>query len=370
MAGAHRVLIQEANMNRRALILAIVSCLASSFASSDVAARAQDDRRAMRRFLDGQGQVQFSPDGMLLATGAVGSSAEIAIWDPHSGAQRALLTSGRRPRAPQAIVALGFNANGTCLGSVSFAAEGGTPKEGSGIARFWDMRTRQFTREFRVESEDPALTKFSPALDRVAVAGPRGSVLVYNTASGNLIGDLRPLAKKTLQPQLASMSFSRDGATAACIYNFFSGEVPVATVLRLWDVAHARERAEVPAPNESFRCSAYSADGHTVAAADINGGIILFDTISRKVKLTLTDDTLRSASCIALTADNHFLAIGGYRAGVVVWDLERQVRVLTLAGASPISSISFQLKGQLLAAGSPAKSEDETGFVALWKVHD
>jgi WD40 repeat protein len=370
MAAAHRVLILDANMNPRLLIAALASCLATSIGFSGVAARAQDERRAMERLLEGQGQVQFSPDGTVLATGAVGMSAEIAIWDPLSGAQRALLTTGRRPRVPQSLVALGFDADGTCLGSVSFDAERGRPKVGSGIARFWDMRTRHFTREFRVESEDPELTKFSPALDRVAVAGSRGSVLVYNTATGKLMGDLRPLAKKALTPSLTTMSFSRDGATAACIYDFFSGEVPVATLLRLWDLAHAQERAEVPAPPESFECSVYSADGRTVAAADINGGIVLFDTISREVKLTLTDDTLRSATCIALTADNHFLAIGGNRAGAVVWDLERRVRVLKLVRAWRISSVAFHPKGRLLAAGSPAQSDDDRGFVAIWRVPD
>ena len=175
-------------------------------------------------------------------------------------------------------------------------------------------------------------------------------------------------------PDASHIAFSPDSKTLAV----FSRFNPTAC---LWDLATRRETTLTdPGPPGQLRheepAGAFSPGGTTLAVADGNGNIYVWDLRTRRVTATVPASSDCSLVCaIAFSPDGAMLAVGHPEPGAVfgaediyLWDLatRRVIATLTDHSAVPgqiigVGSLAFGRNG-VLAAG------DGLGRAYLWDV--
>jgi WD40 repeat protein len=192
----------------------------------------------------------------------------------------------------------------------------------------------------------------------------KGGVTLWDVASGKAhacLADETP----------GALAISPDGKVLARPAYVLKDRQIAAVSVRRRDLTKQQDLPELPntASKSPLNCLAYSADGRTLAGADYAGNIILWDTASAKVRLTLKQEDRRRVRALAFTPDGKTLAAAvGDRPGrdhepglIVLWDAATGQRRLTLTGhTNEVLSVAFSPDGKLLASGG----SDRT--VRLW----
>jgi WD40 repeat protein len=202
---------------------------------------------------------------------------------------------------------------------------------------------------------------FSPDGTTLAVAGCDNSVYLWDVTTRRWIATLASPGC----PDGGQVVFSPDGATLA----LFSGRDPTTC---LWEVA-ARSETTLTDPGPRAQLyydgtqGAFSPSGMTLAVADSNGNIYLWDLATRRVTTTVP----ASAGPVAFSPDGTMLAVGdseGSADHVTLWDLAARRRTATFTDPSGnsvsgagVSSLAFNRDG-ILAVG------DVDGRAYLWDV--
>jgi WD40 repeat protein len=141
--------------------------------------------------------------------------------------------------------------------------------------------------------------------------------------------------------------------------------------VRRRDMLTGKELPALPntASKNPINCLAFSPDGRTLAGADYQGNILLWDTTTGKVRATLRQEDQRGVPALAFSPDGKLLVIAGSNAPgrdhqpglIVIWDAVTGQKRLTLTGhTNAVLSVAFSPDGKLLASGSA----DQT--VRLW----
>ncbi|HZY85561.1 MAG TPA: sigma-70 family RNA polymerase sigma factor, partial [Gemmataceae bacterium] len=280
----------------------------------------------------------FSPDGRLVATGAMGSDP-IRLWEANTGKLVRLL--GESEHAPSAF-ALAFSPDGKVLAS-----------GGYGQVALRDVTSGAVVRAFQGHDHNVLCLAFTTDGKALASGSYDGTVRVTDVATGKEGRKFRVMK----EPAWA-VALSPDATLAAC------GDQADTTVL-LWDVTTGKELRRLTRSGSGSIRLAFSADGRTLAATDGGGGLRLWELATglerRSVRLP------HYAESMALAPDGRLLAWAGFEGPrgdkfpVGLFDLASGKPVRSWAGhRSHVAALAFSPDSRLLAS----VSADTTGL--LW----
>jgi WD40 repeat protein len=311
-------------------------------------------------------QVAWAPDGKTLATLA-SVKGEVKLWDVAERKERLTLRNDLGDS-----YGLAFTPDGRTLviGHHKNDAKAGP----TGGLSLWDVATGQ--RKGLLQHTPPrGVSRLAVAPDGKTIAAAEGwkegekgaykrCVTLWDVAGGKVQASLA-------DDTTSGLAFSPDGnVLARSAYVIKDNRIAASQVLR----RDLRLDQDLPALTNTvsknpLNCLAFSSDGQTLAGADYQGNVILWDTASAKVRTTLTQEDQRRVSSLAFSPDGKSLAVAlGDRPGhdhepglIVLWDPATGQRRHTLTGhTNAVLSVAFSPDGKLLASGS----SDHT--VRLW----
>jgi WD40 repeat protein len=241
------------------------------------------------------------------------------------------------------------------IASVAFSPDGKTLASGSyeGTVILWDLATGKLIGQLLSgHTNVVSSVAFSPDGKTLASGSYDGTVILWNVATRQPIG--QPL--RWHGSIVTSVAFSPDGNTLA------SGS-DNGTVI-LWDVATRQPIGQPLSGHTSVTSVAFSPDGKTLASGSADQTVILWDVVTRQpIGQPLSRHT-NVVTSVAFSPDGNTLASGSWDQTVILWDVAtRQPIGQPLSGHGGIvTSVAFSPDSKTLASGS----WDQT--VILWDV--
>jgi len=295
--------------------------------------------RQVRPKLDGGGNVAFSPDGSLLATGAVFD--EVKVWETASGRQRS--------RIPVWPNALAFAPDGQTLATVD-----GSHKVPGEIG-LWDAASgRRRMVAFRdAHAKGISAVAFSPDGMMLATGGFDATVKLWDVPTG------RELARFIGHAgQVRGLAFARDGRTLAS--GAYDG------VVKLWDISAVLYGAPIRGNHHGALSVAFSPDGKVLATGGwdtqwpASPGIVKLWDAATGAELRVIRDLNQKVLALAFSPDGSTLVTGGgdlqrYDAPgeVKLWDVASGRARLLLGGlGGAVTGLAFSPDGKTLATAS------------------
>ena len=279
----------------------------------------------------------YSHDGAWLAW--ADWDGTVAIFDPRTQGNRATFAFPIRGQGP---LGLAFFPNDSIL-TASYADD---------RVIFWDVNTRLE----RVAYPDEGITgsRFAISADGRFLAcstGSRGECIqLHEAATGRSLG--------TLGKHLATV---RSIAFATCGSILASGDTGGA--VKLWDVSTSSEIATLPAPagpRYAVNSLAFTPDGATLAAANVDRRLMLCDVSQRRYVSSLGDDD-HYFFTVAFSPDGRSLVSAGAN-GIECWDVAtRARRFVSREHEMAAFAIAFSPDGRQVA------SAGVDGTVRLWE---
>jgi WD40 repeat protein len=280
--------------------------------------------------------VQFSPDGSLLAT--VGEDGALKIWDPATGDLLSSVTG------PGQVFGPSFSADGSLV-SASWPDEG--------TVRIADPLTGKVTTSIGSVERFPFETALSPDGGSVAVApGSVPIVTVYDVASGERRFELRGH-----QYPVSSISWTADGRRIAT--GAFDSSV------RIWDGRTGRLQIELLGHSGTVISVDWSPDGSRLLTSASDGTAKVWEITEAggRELMSLSGQDTRSGLLAVFSPDGEHV-IGGNTAisAVKIWDVgvsgDAEWANVPTDLLAPVD-VTFLPDGNVVA---PA----ERGSVAVW----
>jgi WD40 repeat protein len=321
--------------------------------------------------------VAFSPDGLLVASGALGV---VRIWQADNAAEKSLLTVDDGP-----VTALAFSPQGTTLAAgtdgaiyrwdvasmvprslplavvgrvngLRYAAGGrllaAATEQGAVLYRQTADRTKEVPLRLAGHVGEVTDIAMSPNGETVVTAGDDGTLRLWNPENGSVDKSAPDLVLRSARPAV-TVAFNKDGKRLAA-----GG----ADSITLWDVTTGVESATLKCRSGDLARLAFSPDGMRLASAGKDWPILLWDLASQRVTAALNGHT-GSVNAIAFSGDGKQMISGSDDGTVRLWDPIAAREQGTLTGhAAAVLSVALSPDGKLAASGSADHS------VRLWDI--
>ena len=314
-------------------------------------------------------QVAWSPDGKTLAS-LSSVKGEVRLWDV---AERKELRTLKSDLGDS--YGLAFTPNGKTLvvGHYQSDAKAGL----TGGISLWDVATGRRTGLLQ-HTPPRGVSRLALSPDGKTIAAAEGwresekgaykrCVTLWDLDSGKVQASLAD------DESTSALAFSPDGKVLARSAYVLKDNRLTAVEVRRRDLTSGHDLPALlsTASKYPLSCVAYSPDGRALAGAEHQGQIIVWDTASAKVRMTIKPEETRRVTSLAFAPDGKTLATAfgerprrGREPGLIVlWDAATGQRRLVLTGhTNAVLSVAFSPDGRLLASGS----SDNT--VRLWDV--
>jgi len=239
-----------------------------------------------------------------------------------------------------------YSPDGTLL-----ASGGGEPLATAGgrhDVSIWNVETGQLIATCAGHSQQIISVAFSPDGKLLASGGADGLVQFWDVGGWqNVLTITNPTPYLAFSGRLLAI------ATGGNCFGTDGGRVV------LWDYVVGRQLASLPM---SGNRAAFSADGKTLATANWNGEVKLWDVETRRVLKAVPGKLVVS---MAFSPDGMWLAWCSDDRTVHLWNLsEAQPTILEQKTSYKINSVAFSPNGRMLATANGAG-----GHIVLWDVH-
>jgi WD40 repeat protein len=299
---------------------------------------------------------EFSPDGMLLASGGCGQAdnpsrclqGEIRLWDV--AAQKLSGQPIAVPDAPHSIV---WSPDGKLL------ASGGDDR----AVYLWDVATRQQIAKLDGHPGIVWSVAFNPGGTLLASAGcaqddhnqngqavrcAQGEIRLWDVAARRQIARL-----DAHTDTVRSVAWSPDGTLLAS-----AGDQAIA----LWDAATQRQAGMLEGHNGPVSAVAFAPDGRSLASAGRDSTVRIWDVAAHAQRGQPLEGHVNSVFGLAWSPDSKMLASSGADSIIYLWDAAKQEQLEKLQGQSDtIWHVAFNRDGRTIASSS-------SGVVTLWNL--
>ncbi len=270
-------------------------------------------------------QLQFSPDGKLLATGGT----TIELWN---------VEDGKRVNNYHGQVSMAFSPDGQTLASGRFDS----------TVRFQAVEPIENRSPNSRVSTVPSAIAVSPDGALAAAGYMTGGIRIWDAYSGEVVAHKWDVAPMNV------MAFDPDGQFLATLSSV--GSVTLRDPLTGTQI----RRLERPRATQNVISFAFLPDGKKLVVADQAGRISLYDLKTDQID-RLFDAPSGPMTNLTLAPDGKTIAAAIGQDSITVWDVDsrRIAHVLHVEGAI-IDNPAFSHDGRLLAATS------STGNILLW----
>jgi serine/threonine protein kinase len=314
----------------------------------------------------------------LIATAAIAAVAVLAaitggilVTSHHTSLQSK--PPPKRPAIHPSLIATMSNPGSDGVKTLAFSPDGQTlATDDNGSVYLWSTASHSSTATLTDPgSKQVDAVAFSPDGKTLATADGNGNTYLWSTASHSSTATLADPGSKPV----GSIAFSPDGKTlAAVVGGDTSNGLPYHGDVYLWNTTTRAVIATLRDPKtQGVSSVAFSPDGKTLAVADYNDSTYVWSTATHRITAALSDDSMVGGvlySSIgvywaAFSPDGRTLATADGNGNVYLWNVTTRsaTAVLTDPNSNGVNSVAFSPGGKTLVT---ADAKGSTGY--LWNI--